>query len=128
MWSAYRERSQRVDAGLVLVQLDTQDYEVAVANAEAALAAARAAFEASRVTVPLTAANTAAQLSSARADIDNVRASVAAADYQHQAAVASLRQAHANDLKAQDDVARYAPLAAKDEIPQQQYAMRSTRG
>jgi membrane fusion protein (multidrug efflux system) len=37
------------------------------------------------------------------------------------AAQASLRQAEANDLKAQDDVTRYKPLAEKDEIPQQQY-------
>jgi membrane fusion protein (multidrug efflux system) len=32
-----------------------------------------------------------------------------------------LREAEANDLKAQDDVNRYKPLAAKDEIPQLQY-------
>ncbi len=40
---------------------------------------------------------------------------------QFDAAQATLRQAEANDLKAQDDVNRYKPLAAKDEIPQHQY-------
>ena len=46
---------------------------------------------------------------------------LAAAQRQFEAAQASLRQAEANDLKAQDDVTRYRPLAAKDEIPQQLY-------
>jgi membrane fusion protein (multidrug efflux system) len=49
------------------------------------------------------------------------RAGLIAAQQQQQAAEASLREAEANDLNAQDDVERYKPLAAKDEIPQQQY-------
>ena len=49
------------------------------------------------------------------------RAGLVAAQRQFDAAQASLRQAEANDLKAQDDVNRYKPLAAKDEIPQQLY-------
>jgi membrane fusion protein (multidrug efflux system) len=44
-----------------------------------------------------------------------------AAQKQFDAATATLRQAEANDLNAQDSVRRYQPLAAKDEIPQQQY-------
>jgi membrane fusion protein (multidrug efflux system) len=46
---------------------------------------------------------------------------VVAAQRNLDAAQAALRQAEANDLKAQDDVNRYKPLAAKDEIPQQRY-------
>ena len=53
--------------------------------------------------------------------MDNANAGLAAAQRQYEAAQASLRQAEANDLKAQDDVNRYKPLAAKDEIPQQLY-------
>jgi membrane fusion protein, multidrug efflux system len=53
--------------------------------------------------------------------VENAQAGLAAAERQFEAAQASLRQAEANDLKAQDDVSRYKPLAAKDEIPQQQY-------
>ena len=49
------------------------------------------------------------------------QAGVAAAQQQFEAAQAALRQAEANDLKAQDDVNRYKPLAGKDEIPQQVY-------
>jgi membrane fusion protein, multidrug efflux system len=71
--------------------------------------------------VPLTSVNTSSQLSSARADIENAQAGLIAAQRGFEAAQASLRQAEANDLKAQDDVNRYKPLAEKDEIPQQRY-------
>ncbi|PYV15429.1 MAG: hypothetical protein DMG21_15100 [Acidobacteria bacterium] len=56
-----------------------------------------------------------------QADGENAEAGLAAAERQFDAAQAYLRQAEANDLKAQDDVNRYKPLAAKDEIPQQRY-------
>ena len=53
--------------------------------------------------------------------MENFKAGLVAAQRQFDAAQASLQQAEANDLKAQDDVNRYKPLAAKDEIPQHQY-------
>jgi membrane fusion protein (multidrug efflux system) len=113
--------NQYVEAGTVLVQLDPRDYEVAVTNARAALANTEASAAAVSTNIPLTSVNTSAQLSSAEADVDNGNASVAAAQQAFDAAQAALRQAEANDLKAQDDVNRYKPLAEKDEIPQQRY-------
>jgi len=113
--------NQLVQAGAVLVQLDPKDNDVAVANAKATLANLRAGFEAARINVPLTSVNTSSQLSSAEADLENARAGLTAAERQLDAAQAALRQAEANDLKAQDDVTRYQPLAAQDEIPQQRY-------
>jgi membrane fusion protein, multidrug efflux system len=110
-----------VEAGTVLVQLDPKDYVVAVANAKATLANDQASAAAQMTNVPLTSVNTSSSLSSAQADVENAQAGLAAAQKQFDAAQASLRQAEANDLKAQDDVTRYKPLAAKDEIPQQQY-------
>src|SRR6202030_918847 len=77
--------------------------------------------EAARINVRLTSVNTSSQLSSAQSDVENVQSGLAAAERQFEAAQATLRQAEANDLKAQDDVTRYKPLAEKDEIPQQQY-------
>jgi membrane fusion protein (multidrug efflux system) len=115
------DNNQFVQAGTVLVQLDPKDYNVAVANAKATLANLQAASEAARINVPLTSVNTSSQLSSAQSDVENAQAALVAAQRQFDAAQASLRQAEANDLKAQDDVARYKPLAEKDEIPQQQY-------
>lgn len=113
--------NQYVEAGTVLVQLDPKDYEVAVANAKATLANDRASAAASQTNIPLTSVNTTSQLSTAQADIESAQAGLLASQKSFDAAQASLLQAEANDLKAQDDVNRYKPLAAKDEIPQQQY-------
>jgi membrane fusion protein, multidrug efflux system len=113
--------NQYVQAGTVLVQLDPKDYEVAVAVARGTLANNEASAAAMLTGVPITSTDTASQMSTAQADIDSAKAGFTAAERQFEAAQASLRQAEANDLKAQDDVARYKPLAAKDEIPQQQY-------
>jgi len=113
--------NQYVEAGTVLAQLDPKDYQVALANSKATLANDQASAVAQLTNVPLTSVNTSSQLSSAQADVDNAKAGLVAAQRQFDAAQASLLQAEANDLKAQDDVNRYKPLAAKDEIPQQRY-------
>jgi membrane fusion protein (multidrug efflux system) len=113
--------NQYVQAGTVLVQLDPKDYEVAVAIARGRLANNEASAAATQTGVPITSTDTASHVSTAQADVDAATAGFAAAERQFEAAQASLRQAEANDLKAQDDVIRYKPLAAKDEIPQQQY-------
>jgi len=115
------DNNQRVEAGTVLAQLDPKDYEVAVANAKATLANDQASAAASRISIPITSVNTSSQLSTAQADIDSAQAGLLVAQRSFDAAQASLLQAEANDLKAQDDVNRYKPLAAKDEIPQQEY-------
>lgn len=113
--------NQYVQAGTVLAQLDPKDFEVAVANAKATLANDQASAAALQTNVPITSVNTSSQLSTAQADIQNAQAGLLAAQKEFDAEQASLLQAEANDLKAQDDVNRYKPLAAKDEIPQQQY-------
>jgi membrane fusion protein (multidrug efflux system) len=112
---------QFVEAGTVLVELDPKNYEVAVAVARGTLANDEASAAALLTGIPITSTDTATQISRAQADIDSAKAGFTAAQRQFEAAQASLREAEANDLKAQDDVARYKPLAAKDEIPQQQY-------
>jgi membrane fusion protein, multidrug efflux system len=115
------DNNQFVQAGTVLAQLDPKDYDVAVANAKATWANAQAASEAARTNVPLTSVNTSSQLSSAQSDVENAQASLAGTERQFEAAQAALLQAEANDLKAQDDVTRYKPLAEKEEIPQREY-------
>jgi membrane fusion protein (multidrug efflux system) len=116
------DENQYVEAGTVLAQLDPKDFEVAIASARATLASDDASATAMRTNVPITSTDTASQLSTAQADVANATAGLAVAQRQVEAAQATLREAAANDLKAQDDVARYKPLAAKDEIPQQQYS------
>jgi membrane fusion protein (multidrug efflux system) len=113
--------NQYVQAGTVLAQLDPKNYEVAVAIAQGKLANDEASAAALLTGVPITSTDTTSQISSAEAALDGAHAGFAGAQRQFEGAQASLREAEANDLKAQDDVARYKPLAAKDEIPQQQY-------
>lgn len=113
--------NQYVEAGTVLVQLDAKDYEVAVASAKATVANDRANAASLSTNVPVTSVNTSSQLSTAQADVENATAGLLGAQKSFDAAQAALRQAEANDLKAQDDVNRYKPLAEKDEIPQQRY-------
>jgi membrane fusion protein (multidrug efflux system) len=117
------DENQYVQAGTVLAQLDPKTYEVAIAIAKATLANDEASASALRTNVPITSTDTASQLSTAQADVENTNAGLEVAQRQFEAAQAALREAEANDLKAQDDVARYKPLAAKDEIPQQQYSL-----
>jgi len=113
--------NQYVEVGTVLAELDPQDYKVALANARAALLNDQASAAALVTNIPLTSVNTSSQLSGAQADVENANAALTGAQRGFDAAQASLREAEANDLKAQDDVNRYKPLAAKDEIPQQRY-------
>jgi len=113
--------NQYVAAGTVLVQLDPTDYRVAVANAEAALANDQASAASVATNVPITSVNTSSQVSTAEAGVRDAAAALVGAQRQYEAARATLRQAEANDRKAQDDVDRYRPLAEQDEIPQQQY-------
>jgi membrane fusion protein (multidrug efflux system) len=115
------DNNQYVEAGTVLAQLDPKDYEVAVANAKAALANDQATAASQQFNVPITSVSTTTQLSSAQADIRNVEAGLLVSQRSSEAAQAALREAEANDLKAQDDVSRYKPLAERDEIPRQQY-------
>jgi membrane fusion protein (multidrug efflux system) len=115
------DNNEYVEAGTVLVQLDPKDYEVAAANARAALANDQASAAAQKTNVPVTSVSTSSSLTSAQADLANSNAALTAAQKQFDATQGSLRQAIANDLTAQDNVSRYKPLAARDEIPQQQY-------
>ena len=113
--------NQYVQAGTVLAQLDPKDYDVAVANARAAVANDQATAASVTINVPITTVTTSSQYSTAEAEVSNAAAGLISAQRQFESAEASLRQAEANDLKAQDDVNRYRPLAIKQEIAQQQY-------
>jgi len=106
--------NQFVEAGTVLVQLDTRDYEVALARAQADLADAEAAARAASVGVPITSTTTTSQTSTAAANLNAARKEVDAAN-------ARLREAQANYNKVAQDLKRYEQLLAKDEISRQQY-------
>ncbi len=113
--------NQYVQAGAVLVEIDPADYQVAYERAKADFDNAQAAARAAGVNVPITSVNTSAQVSSSQADVASAHAGIAAARQQFEAAKAQLDQAEANDVKAQNDLARYKQLVDKQEISEQQY-------
>ena len=113
--------NQYVNAGTPLVQIDPQDYQVAVEKAEANYADAVAAAKAAEVNIPIVSANTGGQMSSAEADVQSARAGISVARQQLDAANAQVQQTEANNVKAQNDLARYQQLVDKQEISRQQY-------
>lgn len=113
--------NQYVQAGQTLVQIDPRDYQVLVARAKADYDDAVATARAAGVNVPITSTSTSSQLSSADAELGGAQAALSAARQQYDAANAQLAQADANNVKAQNDLARYKQLVSKQEISQQQY-------
>ncbi|HWB99091.1 MAG TPA: HlyD family secretion protein [Bryobacteraceae bacterium] len=117
-----------VKAGQVLVRIDPRDYQVRVDQAKAALAVAESQARGAQVGIPLTRETTTsdttgaeAQVAVAEADYNRARLSAEqAATSELSYARANLAAAEASNARAQSDLARMRPLAAKAEISQQQ--------
>ena len=112
---------QLVQAGDVLVTIDSQDYQISVNQAQAALADALASAASSRYNVPITSVTTRSNLESAGTAVINAQAGLRAAEQNFESAKATLEQAEANSTKSTADLARYEKLVAKEEISRQQY-------
>jgi membrane fusion protein, multidrug efflux system len=122
------KENQYVEAGVVLVELDPRDYQVAVDRARAELADAQANASGAATGIPLTQVSTAAGVQTATGGFEEAQAGVSVADRQVEAARAQLvaaqarqREKEATAVKATRDVERLKGLAAKQEIAQQQY-------
>lgn len=115
------EDNQYVNEGAPLVEIDPEDYQVAVARAQANLATAQASARALNIDVPISSVDTASQLKFTSSDIENAKAAITASEKQVVAAQARIQEAVAENVKAQDDVQRYHLLLAKDEVPKQTY-------
>jgi membrane fusion protein (multidrug efflux system) len=113
--------NQYVHQGDVLVEIDTKDYEIAIAKARADLANAEATAKSFNITVPITSINTSSQLKSAESDVSNATAGIVTAEKQLAAAHAQVEQAEANDVKSQDDLKRYKRLVEKQNVSEQTY-------
>jgi membrane fusion protein, multidrug efflux system len=113
--------NEYVKAGQPLVQIDPRDYELLVSRAKADYDDAVATAKAAGVNVPITFTSTSSQLATAAAEVGVAQATLAAAQQQYDAANAQLAQAEANNVKTQNDLARYKQLVSKQEISQQQY-------
>jgi membrane fusion protein (multidrug efflux system) len=103
------------------VEIDPADYQVAVDTAKADYLDAQASARAAGVNVPIMSVDTNSQLSSTQADVESARAGIQGAKQQLEAAKAQVAAVEANNVKVQDDVARYKQLVDKQEVSQQQY-------
>jgi membrane fusion protein (multidrug efflux system) len=113
--------NQYVQEGATLVEIDPKDYQVAVAKAQANLETAEASARALNIDVPISSVDTTSQLKFTSSDIENAKAAIAAGEKQVSAAQARIREAEAQNVKAQDDVERYHLLLIKEEVPKQTY-------
>lgn len=113
--------NQYVQQGTVLVEIDPNDYEVAVEQAKAALASAEATAQSLNISVPIEAVNASSQLKFASSGVDDAGAGIVGAEKDLAAAQAQLEAAEANDVKSQDDVHRYKALVDKQEVSAQTY-------
>jgi len=113
--------NQWVEAGSTIVEIDPRDYEVALARAQATLDASRATARGLGIDVPVSSVNTSSQLKFTSSDVENAKAAIEAAEKEAAAAHARVLEAQAENVKAQDDVARYHLLLAKEEVPKQIY-------
>jgi len=121
--------NEHVNAGQLLVEIDPGDYQARVAQARAALALAEGQAQAAAVSVPLARGTTGSQIAEAKAEVSAANAKLGRArDEYKRAATAGLAYAQAraekreaDNNRAQADLARMKPLAAKEEISQQEY-------
>jgi membrane fusion protein (multidrug efflux system) len=117
----YVEDNQFVRAGDPLVDLDPRDNEVALQQAAAGLSQARSQVLAQQPNLPITRVESGVSVSTAEAGVTSAQAVLAAAEHDHDAAVAKLTEAEADNAKAQADLGRYKILNANEEVSQQEF-------
>ena len=117
----YVVEGQLVHAGDVLVTLDSQDYKIAEAQAQANLADAEATAASSHWKVPITSVTVQSNLDSAKTAVLNSEAAVSASEQNYESAKAALVQAQANAAKSDADLERATQLIAKEDISRLQY-------
>jgi membrane fusion protein, multidrug efflux system len=121
--------NEPVKAGQALVEIDPRDYQAGLGQARAALALAEGQAEAAAANVPLTQGTTASEIQAAKASVALAQAELGRARLQYESAAtaglgyaeAQVSKRQADNDRAQADLARMKPLAAKEEISQQQY-------
>jgi membrane fusion protein, multidrug efflux system len=117
----YIDDNQSVTANQLAVDLDPSDYQNALDQAKASYSQAEAQLRAENPNVPITQTSNTTAISSAGADVAAAEAAVIAAQQDYQAKLAAVRQAEANNNKAQTDVERYRPLVVRAEISKENF-------
>ena len=119
--AVYVENGQPVKAGQTLVDLDPSDYEVLVAQARAGYEQAVAQSAAEDPNVPITVTSNRAMVDTDVEQVINAEAAITSAQRDYDSNVAKLRQAEANNRKAQSDLVRYKKLVDQGEISLSDY-------
>jgi membrane fusion protein (multidrug efflux system) len=119
--AVYVENDQPVKAGQTLVDLDPSDYEVLVAQARAGYEQAVAQSAAEDPNVSITMTSNRATVDTDVEQVINAEAAIASAQRDYDSNVAKLRQAEANNRKAQSDLVRYKKLIDQGEISLSDY-------
>jgi membrane fusion protein (multidrug efflux system) len=117
----YVVEGQLVHSGDVLVTVDSQDYKIAEAQAQANLADAEATAASYHWKVPITSVTVRSNLDSAKTGVINAEAGFEAAGQNYESAKAALVQAQANAAKSDADLQRATQLIAKEDISRLQY-------
>jgi membrane fusion protein (multidrug efflux system) len=117
----YVVEGQLVHAGDALVTVDSQDYKIAEAQAQANLADAQATAASSHWKVPITSVTVQNNLDSSKTAVLNAGAAVRASEQNYESAKAALVQAQANAAKSDADLQRATQLIAKEDISRLQY-------
>jgi membrane fusion protein (multidrug efflux system) len=119
--TVYVEDNQAVQAGQPLVDLDPNDEQAALAQAQANYDQAVAQLNAQNPNVQITQATNASDIASQQAEVQSAEAAVSAAKSDYASAIAKLRQAEATNQKSQSDLIRYKELLDKQEIAKADY-------
>jgi membrane fusion protein, multidrug efflux system len=115
------ENNQRITAGEVLVELDPRDYRVTLEQAKASMGLAASQLTAERPNVPITQTSNESLVATSEANITQAEAAVAQAERDYDSTIADLRQAEANNTRAQADEVRYRGLVEKEEVSRTLY-------
>jgi membrane fusion protein (multidrug efflux system) len=119
--AVYVENGQPVKAGQPLVDLDPSDYQVLVEQARADYEQAVAQEAAEGPNVPITVTSNRATVDTDVQQVVNAEAAIASAQRDYDSNSAKLRQAEANNRKAQSDLVRYKKLVDQGEISLSDY-------
>ncbi|AFY74510.1 multidrug resistance efflux pump [Synechococcus sp. PCC 7502] len=121
------EDNQEVPAGIPLVQLDRQDYEIALQQAQATLKNVQRQADVAKSNIQVAATNALGKnteatgtIQSAKAEIATATATLTEAKAFLTAGQANLAQVQANLIKAKLDYQRYSQLRQSGAIAQQQ--------
>ncbi len=113
--------NQAVQTGQLLVELDPNDDQIALQQAQAQHDQAEAQLHASHPNLPITQISNQNDLTSQQAEVIAAEATLAAAQHDLDSAVAKLKESQAVSDRNQADFARYQTLYDKQEVSRADY-------